>query len=47
MESICDPCSEKNKMLVAEKYCSDCEEKLCMMRTKFLTPQMPFSAFCA
>jgi hypothetical protein len=29
MEAICDPCSEKNKRLVAEKYCSDCEEKLC------------------
>jgi hypothetical protein len=29
METICDPCSEKNKRLVAEKYCSDCEEKLC------------------
>ena len=29
MEKICDPCSEKNKRLVAEKYCSDCEEKLC------------------
>ena len=29
MEAICDPCSEKNKRFVAEKYCSDCEEKLC------------------
>jgi hypothetical protein len=29
METICDPCSEKNKRLVAEKYCTDCEEKLC------------------
>jgi hypothetical protein len=29
MEIICDPCSEKKKRLVAEKYCSDCEEKLC------------------
>ena len=29
MEAICHPCSEKNKRLVAEKYCSDCEEKLC------------------
>jgi hypothetical protein len=29
METICDPCSEKNKRLVAEKYCSGCEEKLC------------------
>ena len=29
MEIICDPCSEKNKRIVAEKYCSDCEEKLC------------------
>ena len=29
METICDPCSEKNKTLVAEKYCSDCEENLC------------------
>ena len=29
METICDPCSEKNKRLVAEKYCSDCEERLC------------------
>jgi hypothetical protein len=26
METICDPCSGKNKRLVAEKYCSDCEE---------------------
>jgi hypothetical protein len=23
METICDPCSEKNKRLVAEKYCND------------------------
>ena len=29
METICDPCSEKNKRLVAEKYCSDCEQMLC------------------
>ena len=29
METICDPCSEKSKRFVAEKYCSDCEEKLC------------------
>jgi hypothetical protein len=29
MEAICDPCTEKNKRFVAEKYCSDCEEKLC------------------
>ena len=29
METICDPCSKKTKRLVAEKYCSDCEEKLC------------------
>jgi hypothetical protein len=29
MEAICDPCSEKNKTFIAEKYCSDCEEKLC------------------
>ena len=29
MEAICDQCSKKNKRLVAEKYCSDCEEKLC------------------
>ena len=29
METICDPCSEKNKIFIAEKYCSDCEEKLC------------------
>jgi hypothetical protein len=29
METFCDPCSGKNKRLVAEKYCLDCEEKLC------------------
>jgi hypothetical protein len=29
METMCDPCSEKTKPLIAEKYCSDCEEKLC------------------
>jgi hypothetical protein len=29
MGTICDPCSKENKRLVAEKYCSDCEEKLC------------------
>ena len=29
METICGPCSEKNKRLAAEKYCWDCEEKLC------------------
>jgi hypothetical protein len=29
MEAICDQCSEKNKTFIAEKYCSDCEEKLC------------------
>jgi hypothetical protein len=29
METICDPCLKKTKRLVAEKYCSDCEEKLC------------------
>jgi hypothetical protein len=29
MEAICDPCSEKNKRFAAEKYCSDCEKKLC------------------
>ena len=29
METICDPCSEKNKTRIAEKYCSNCEEKLC------------------
>ena len=34
METICDPCSEKNKRLVAEKYCSDCEKKLCTECTK-------------
>ena len=35
METICDPCSEKNKRLVAEKYCSDCEEKLCTECTEW------------
>jgi hypothetical protein len=35
MEIICDPCSEKNKRLVAEKYCSDCEEKLCTECTEW------------
>jgi hypothetical protein len=35
MEAICDPCSEKNKRLVAEKYCSDCEEKLCTECTEW------------
>ena len=35
METICDPCSEKNKKLVAEKYCSDCEEKLCTECTEW------------
>ena len=29
METICGPCSAKNKRLAAEKYCWDCEEKLC------------------
>ena len=29
METICDPCLKNTKRLVAEKYCSDCEEKLC------------------
>ena len=29
METICGPCSVKNKRLAAEKYCSNCEEKLC------------------
>ena len=29
METFCDPCSGKNERLVAEKYCLDCEEKLC------------------
>ena len=29
METICGPCSKKNKRLAAEKYCWDCEEKLC------------------
>ena len=29
METICDPCSEKNKTRTAEKYCWNCEEKLC------------------
>jgi hypothetical protein len=24
METICGPCSEKNKRLAAEKYCWDC-----------------------
>ena len=35
METICDPCAEKNKRLVAEKYCSDCEEKLCTECTEW------------
>ena len=26
---LCDPCLENNKTVHAEKYCSDCEEKLC------------------
>ena len=29
METICGPCSKKTKRLAAEKYCWDCEEKLC------------------
>jgi hypothetical protein len=29
MEHICGPCSEKNKRLAADKYCVDCEEKIC------------------
>jgi predicted amidophosphoribosyltransferase len=29
METICGPCSKKPKRLAAEKYCWDCEEKLC------------------
>ena len=35
METICGPCSEKNKRLVAEKYCSDCEKKLCKECTEW------------
>ena len=36
METICDPCSEKKKKrLVAEKYCSDCEEKQCTECTEW------------
>ena len=35
METICDPCSGKNKRLVAEKYCWDCEEKLCTECTEW------------
>ncbi|XP_063448460.1 uncharacterized protein LOC134727991 [Mytilus trossulus] len=27
--SFCDPCYEANKSLIATKYCSDCEERLC------------------
>jgi hypothetical protein len=26
---LCDPCLESNKTVHAEKYCSECEEKLC------------------
>jgi len=26
---VCDPCLEKNKTVHAEKYCSECEQKLC------------------
>ena len=29
METFCDPCSRKNKRLVAEKHCVECAEKLC------------------
>ena len=35
METICGPCAEKNKRLAAEKYCSDCEEKLCTECTEW------------
>ena len=35
METICGPCSEKNKRLAAEKYCSDCEKKLCKECTEW------------
>ena len=35
METICGPCSEKNKRLAAEKYCSDCEKKLCTECTEW------------
>ena len=35
METICGPCSEKNKRLAAEKYCWDCEEKLCTECTEW------------
>ncbi|CAC5369294.1 unnamed protein product [Mytilus coruscus] len=28
--SLCGPCSEENKSLAATKYCSDCEERLCI-----------------
>jgi hypothetical protein len=36
METICDPCSEKNKTRIAEKYCSNCEEKLCTKCAQWL-----------
>jgi hypothetical protein len=26
---LCEPCLESNKTVHAEKYCSECEEKLC------------------
>ena len=35
METICAPCSEKNKRLAAEKYCSDCVKKLCKECTEW------------
>jgi hypothetical protein len=35
MEAICGPCSEKNRRLAAEKYCSDCEKKLCTECTEW------------
>ena len=42
METICGPCSEKNKRLAAEKYCWDCEEKLC---TKCAEGHLRWKAF--
>ena len=42
METICDPCSEKNKTRIAEKYCSNCEEKLC---TKCAQWHLRYKAF--
>ena len=31
---VCDPCLESNKAVHAEKYCSECEQKLCAACTE-------------